>query len=387
MASSIERDFSRAREIIRDKVRKDLRKYISHSEMIGRRGKDLISIPVPGIDIPDFRFGKNIRGVGQGDGEPGTPIGRSRDDGGGGGQAGGEPGEHITEEFSLEELAQMLGEELELPALKPKSRRRLLAEGHRYSGAYPVGPASLLIRKRTMKEAMLRSLASVEPPELVFAPDFILADFLTIIPPDKRYRLAKPIFKQESVAVIVYILDVSGSMADEMKEIVRTMCRWIEIWIDREYKGSEKRYIIHDAAAREVSEEVFYHTRESGGTRISSAYQVAAAMVNPRSGYQSPFGGIYDAEDWNIYIFQFSDGDNWGDDDKIAEKWLKEELLPKVNLLGYAQVESPYGSGEFINLIKKASQSFQNVTCAEVNGKDGIYDGIRGLLGKKRGEK
>jgi uncharacterized sporulation protein YeaH/YhbH (DUF444 family) len=67
-------------------------------------------------------------------------------------------------------------------------------------------------------------------------------------------------------------MDVSGSMTDEQKEIVRTEAFWIDTWLSSQYDGIETRYIIHDAVAKEVDEQTFYHTRESGGTRISSAY-------------------------------------------------------------------------------------------------------------------
>ena len=72
---------------------------------------------------------------------------------------------------------------------------------------------------------------------------------------------------------MIYLMDVSGSMTDEQKEIVRTEAFWIDTWLSSQYDGIETRYIIHDAVAKEVDEHTFYHTRESGGTRISSAYK------------------------------------------------------------------------------------------------------------------
>ena len=84
------------------------------------------------------------------------------------------------------------------------------------------------------------------------------------------------------------MMDVSGSMGDEQKEIVRIESFWIDAWLQSQYKGLESRYIIHDAVAREVDRETFFHTRESGGTMISSAYKLAASSstttTRPRSG-------------------------------------------------------------------------------------------------------
>ena len=134
------------------------------------------------------------------------------------------------------------------------------------------------------------------------------------------------------------MMDVSGSMTDEQKEIVRTAAFWLDTWLSSQYTGIETRYIIHDAAAKEVDEDTFYHTRESGGTRISSAYKVCADLIARE----------FPPSDWNIYCFQFSDGDNWGEDNERSLELLREALVPHVNLFCYGQVESPYGSGEYI---------------------------------------
>ena len=107
MTRAIDRDAKRFNEIVRGKIRKDLKRYINHGEMIGRRGRETVSIPVPNIEIPHFRHGKKgSGGTGQGEGDVGQPIGRGQDDGEGTGEAGSEPGAHIREvEVTLEELA------------------------------------------------------------------------------------------------------------------------------------------------------------------------------------------------------------------------------------------------------------------------------------------
>ncbi len=105
---------------------------------------------------------------------------------------------------------------------------------------------------------------------------------------DMRYRSWKTEEEPDANAVIIYMMDVSGSMGDEQKEIVRIESFWIDTWLRKQYKGIETRFIIHDAAAREVDRDTFFRTRESGGTMISSAYRLAATSSNettrPRSG-------------------------------------------------------------------------------------------------------
>ena len=93
---------------------------------------------------------------------------------------------------------------------------------------------------------------------------------------DRRYRSWRTTPMPQSNAVMIFIMDVSGSMGDEQKEIVRIESFWIDTWLRSQYKGLESRYIIHDAVAKEVDRDTFFHTRESGGTMISSAYKLCA---------------------------------------------------------------------------------------------------------------
>ncbi len=94
----IEQDHHRFRQIVRGKIRQNLRKYMSQSELIGRKGKHLVSIPVPQLDVPHFRYGeKGSGGAGQGEGEVGAPLGPGQGQQDGPGQAGSDPGEHMLE--------------------------------------------------------------------------------------------------------------------------------------------------------------------------------------------------------------------------------------------------------------------------------------------------
>ena len=132
----IERDRARFREIVRGKLRKDLRKYLSTSELMGRRGEQTVSIPVPQIELPRFRFGDNSKkGVGQGPGEKGDPVDGNQQEGEGVGAAGDQEGQHVLEvEVDLDELAEMLGAELELPNILPRGDRLLVVRRGRYTG-------------------------------------------------------------------------------------------------------------------------------------------------------------------------------------------------------------------------------------------------------------
>src|SRR5262245_10450668 len=156
----IERDQQRFRKIVRGKVKSNLNKYISRGEMIGKKGKDLVSIPLPQIEIPQFRYGqKGSGGAGQGEGDIGQPLGPTKGDGNSG--AGDQPGGHILEvELTMEELASILGEELELPRIEPRGKKNIVSTRDRYTGIRQAGPESLRHFKRTFKRALKRQIAS-----------------------------------------------------------------------------------------------------------------------------------------------------------------------------------------------------------------------------------
>jgi uncharacterized protein len=366
VGQKIERDHQRFRKLVRGKVKSNLSKYISRGEMIGKKGNDLVSIPLPQINIPQFRYGsKGSGGVGQGDGNVGDPLTAPQGDGNSG--AGDQPGGHILEvELTLEELAAILGEELALPRIEPRGKKNIVTTRDKYTGVRQAGPESLRHFKRTFKRALKRQIAAG-----IYDPEKPL-----VIPvrEDKQYRSWKEIHKPESVAVIVYMMDVSGSMTDEQKEIVRIEAFWIDTWLKAHYQGIETAYIIHDAVAHLVDEHTFYHTRESGGTKISSAYELCDKLITVK----------YPPDQWNIYAFHFSDGDNWGDDIPHCIEILTEKLLPRLNLFGYGQVESPYGSGEFYEYIHEMLGTRENVVASKIPDREAILGSIKEFLGTGR---
>lgn len=363
---SILEDQKRFRDIVKGKVKENLKKYVSQGEMIGKREKDLVKIPLPQIDIPNFRYGPKQRGgVGQGSGQPGDAVG-DPSQGIGDGKAGNEPGEHELEvELSIDELAEILGEALELPKIQPKGSKQVETTTTRYSGLAPVGPEGLRHFKTVYKQALKRQIASgtYDPKSPKIIP--IRSDF--------RYRTFKTITKPQTKAVIIYMMDVSGSMGDEQKEIVRLESFWINAWLKKHYKGLETRFIIHDAVAREVDEETFFRTSESGGTLISSAYKLCKSIIEED----------YPVTEWNIYPFHFSDGDNWSNEDtRLCLDLIRDFFIPNVNMFAYGQVESRYGSGQFMKDLKKEFDGNENVVLSSIAGRDKILDSIKDFLSK-----
>jgi hypothetical protein len=363
MVNKIEQDHQRFRQIVRGKIRKELRRFISRGDIVAREGKKFVSIPIHDIDIPTFRYGDNSGGVGMGEGDEGDSAGGNK------GQGGDQEGQHTLEvDVSLEELADILSEELQLPRIEPRGEHKITTVRDKYSGIRPVGPASLRHFKRSYREALKRQLAlgTYNPDDPVVVP----------IKRDMRYRSWTEVKKPQSNAVIVYMMDVSGSMGEEQKELVRLEAFWIDTWLRRNYQGIESRYIVHDVTAQEVDRATFFSVREDGGTRISSAFSKALEMLQNR----------YDPAAWNIYLFHFSDGDNSSDtDSRLCVELLQKKLLPMCNMFGYCQVSSPYGSGSFINVLRDAfdgarsgeGKSDERVVLSRVNGREDIFESLR----------
>ena len=366
--TKIDQDVGRFKRIIRGRVRENLKKYITQGEMMGKQGKDVVSVPIPQIDIPRFKLdGNKGGGVGSGDGDEGDPVGQGQQGQGKGvGQAGDKPGEHAIEiELTFDEFVEIMAEELELPRIEPKGNEQIQSLKGRYRGINFVGPNSLRHFKRSYKEALKRQIASGEydPEDPRIIP----------IRQDLRYRAREDVPEPVTNAVIILMMDVSGSMEDEQKEIVRVTFFWIDTWLRNHYKGLKTRYIIHDTVAKEVDKDTFFRVRESGGTVISSAYKLCSQMIKDE----------YPPGEWNIYPFHFSDGDNWSErDNEECIRIVREELIPASNMFCYGQVESRYGSGKFIKELTKHFGDNEAVTLAKIENRDAILGAIKTFLGK-----
>lgn len=360
----IDQDHTRFRDIVRGKIKQDLKKYVTSGEMIGRQGKRYVSIPLPQIDLPRFKFGQNPQGgVGQGEGEEGDAI---EAEGDGAGQAGDQAGQHSIEvDVSLEDLAKILGDELELPNIEPRGTKSLRSVAGRFTGISRVGPQSLRHFKRSFREALKRQVASgtYDPENPVVVP----------IKEDLRYRAMSSREVPQASAAIIYMMDVSGSMGREQKEIVRIEAFWIDTWLRHQYKNIEVQYIVHDAVAHRVDQHTFFHLRESGGTKISSAYELCLRLMEER----------YPTSEWNIYPFHFSDGDNWSSrDTERCLDLLRNSILPNVNQFCYGQVKSAYGSGQFKKDLDQSLKSEEQLVTSDIPDRDGILPSIKAFLGK-----
>jgi hypothetical protein len=365
MSLKIDQDVGRFKDIIKGKIKSNLKKLISKGDMIASQGGKIIKIPIHSIDIPHFAFGsKGQGGNGMGDGDVGDPMpGQGKGKGKDGKEAGEGSEEHsFSAEFSPEEVAKLVMEHLELPQLENKGKGAVNTEKNKYNKVANLGPDSLRHNQRTFKEALKRSISSGN-----YNPD---NPYIVPIKADKRFRSYSTKDVPDVNAVIFGIIDVSGSMREEQRKIVQTEMFWIDLLLKYSYTDIESVFIIHDTEAKEVSRDEFFKASSGGGTQIASAYKLVDKIISEKYPYST----------WNSYCYQFSDGDNYSNDE--CAKLLSERLLPNLNQFCYGQVKSQGGSGEYMDFLGSKFADNDKVVLSQIDSPDDILKSIKAFFEK-----
>jgi sporulation protein YhbH len=314
-------DQARHGEKIKEAIKQNLPEIIAEESIITSDGRRLVKVPIRTLEEYRFRFDPNQgKRVGQGDGDSqvGDVIARGKGSkGGAGSQPGNEPGvDYYEAEVTVDELAELIFEDLGLPDLKPKSTQEVQAETVKFTEVRKKGPMANLDRKRTIMENLKRNARLGVPGLGNFSND------------DLRFKVWEQEMRPSSSAVVLAMRDASGSMGEFKKYITRSLFFWMTRFLRTRYQDVEIVFITHHSEAQEVDEEAFFKMGESGGTRVSSAYQLCKNIIHER----------YDPERWNIYPFHFSDGDNWSDSDNKLCVELVRSLLEVSNLFGYGEI-------------------------------------------------
>ncbi len=332
-------DQARHNEKVKEAIRDNLADIISEQSIITSDGKKIVKVPIRSLEEYKFRFGEPPEGgqVGQGAGKSqvGDVIERGGWPGPGRGPgAGDQPGiDYYEAELTVDELAALLFEDLSLPRLEPKRTPQLESETIRFTDVRKRGAISNLDKRRTIRENLKRQALQGGPG----AP----LHFGSITADDLRFKTWETEVRYESNAVVLALMDVSGSMGPFEKYISRAFYFWMVKFLRTRYAHVEIVFIAHHTEAKEVSEEEFFSRGESGGTKASSGYQLALDIVDAR----------YPAADWNIYPFHFSDGDNWPSDNELCRE-LVMQLLERANQLGYGEIrQGAYGRSGYSSTL------------------------------------
>lgn len=348
MPKRIQEDHKKFRDVVSGRTRKELKRLIKSGAIVRQRPKGgKVTISIPQIDIPHFVHGDTGEGIGRGPGKEGDVIGRDPQPGKGN-KAGDQEAEGIHIQIDMDDVLKFMEEELKLPLMQPKPNETFEEIKIKYNDISRVGLNSLRHTRRTMKEALKRLAMGGKLDELQLVPGAsVPMKVITPIKQDFRYRQYREIKIPASNAVIFFARDCSGSMDDYRCDIVSDMAWWIDCWIRKFYKRVDRCYFVHDTRAQEVNEEQFYTYRYGGGTQCSSAFEAISQQLENR----------YPPEKFNIYVFYFTDGDNWDNDNDRVVKIIKEKLPQGVvNLIGITQVCSWSYEGSVKHHIDKRLQ-------------------------------
>lgn len=377
------------------------------------RGED-ISIPRRDVSEPIFRHGRGGRQdrvlPGNKEFVTGDRIKRpSGGQGGAGGEASnqGEGSDEFVFQLSQDEYLDVIFEDLKLPnllkkQLKHTDSRRLIQGGYTSTGV----PARLNIvqsmrnsqaRRIALTGAVKRRMRKAKAAIAACEDEQARADearkqALTTEIADLRYQLDRlrrrmnqiPFLDEldlkynhlveepvpQSCAVMFCLLDVSGSMTREIKDMAKRFFILLHLFLKRNYEMVEVVFIRHHTVASEVDEEEFFYSRETGGTVVSSALKLMNEIIEER----------YPADDWNIYGAQASDGDNWGDDSPKCRDLLSNRLLPKLQYFAYVEVTPREHQGLWDAYMEVRDEHPEQFAMESIRDVSDIYPVFRGLF-------
>ena len=345
-------------------IKKAIAEQISDRSITDVDSGESVSIPTRDITEPTFRHDQGgIRDTvypGNKEFAQGDRIKRPMQGGNGQGRRASDDGEGEDEfefEVSKDEYLDMLFDDLELPNLQKNQLRKMTRTRAMRAGYTNDGVPTNINVVRSLRSAMSRRIALGSQPrrqlhELEAELDSLeqqgvtdesqLATIKQQIS-DLKVRLGKIPFidtfdlrfnnfvqrpEPTSQAVMFCIMDVSGSMDQETKDIAKRFFILLYLFLTRSYKDVEVVFIRHHTKAKEVDEEEFFYSRETGGTIVSSALQCMKEIIDDR----------YPPSDWNIYAAQASDGDNWNDDSPVCHQILSRDLLPLLRYFAYVEI-------------------------------------------------
>lgn len=379
-------DRRRHRQLVEESIKKNLGNIIAEESIIGQSRDKKIKIPIKGIKEYQFIYGKNTPGVGSGDGSEkrGDIIGEDKagQKGKGSGQAGNQEGEDIYEtEVTIEELISYLFDDLNLPDIDKKKLAELESiKSFRKLGYQRKGIPPRLAKRRSVVEKIKRKQAFKRDfreyqEENEINRDESEENRFPFMEDDLRYHRVRLTHKKDFNAVVICIMDVSGSMDQTKKYIARSFYFLLYQFIRLKYSNVEVAFVAHTTTAKEVNEDEFFHKGESGGTYISSGYEKALEIIEQR----------YNPTSWNIYAFHCSDGDNWTEDNKRAVEYA-QKLCEVCNLFGYGEiVPGYYSSSSTIKSEYHKNIKSKNFAIVTMQKKEDVLPGLKKLL-EKEGE-
>ncbi len=355
------RDWLRHNEKVRDAVRQHLPQIVAGADVLSG-GASTVRVPVRMLEHYRFKLrnSNEQQGVGQGQAKPGDRIGRPQQEseqqrGQGGNEEGGI---QYTLEFRIDDIVDWLWEEMQLPNLEAKAGKAKEDDWTR-EGWDRRGARSRLDRRRSLKESIKRrgvqSASGAESPS--FTDD------------DLRYRQLSKREQPAMQAVVILLLDVSGSMGERERQISKTFFFWAIQGLRRQYRHLDLVFVAHTSEAWEFQEEEFFRVTGTGGTVASAGLKKVHEIIDAR----------YSPSQYNVYLFYASDGENFPSDQPQAHAAL-DELIGDCNYAGFLEVAPLAGhapDSEIGKLFLNLAEGTDNVGAFRVSGTDDIWGAVK----------
>lgn len=368
-------DRRRHKQLVEKSIKENLGNILSEESIIGESKNKKFKIPIRGIKEYQFVYGSNNKGVATGTGEEkkGERVGKAEGSGKGKGSknAGNNEGEDVYEtEITMEELLDYIIEDLDLPNLDRKKYSEIATEssgkkrGYQRYGINPrLAKKKTVMSKIARKQGKKRALKELQHNQEVGRFPFREEDL--------RYHRVKKKPKKESNAVLIFIMDVSGSMDVAKKYLARSFFFVLSKFIRRKYNNVAFEFVSHTTTAKRVNEYEFFHKAESGGTYISSGLNLSLELIKEK----------YPQDSWNIYPFYASDGDNWSEDNERAMKAIND-LCDISNMVSYAELlPSTYSTTMYYRFEKQIKRD--NFISVLVKEKKDLWEAIKFILSKE----
>jgi hypothetical protein len=404
-------------------VREAVARAVSQRKIADTDRGGNVSIPARDLREPSFSLGSGglQERVLPGNEQFTTGDRIPRPPGGGGGSGSGKAGDSGEGEdsfsfaLSREEFLEFFFEDMALPDLVKTQLAQIPQTRMRRGGYRSDGTPSNLSIMRTMRESLARRIALAAPhrerlaqvdeqiaaerarcpqadpgiglvsnhepiesehlTELLLERDRLLGRIARVPFIDEfdlRYNNRVPQPRPISQAVMFCLMDVSGSMDEHRKDLAKRFFILLHLFLTRHYERIEIVFVRHHTVAAEVDEEGFFHSRESGGTLVSSALELTLEIMKAR----------YPTDQWNLYVAQASDGDNWESDCPRCHELLLNEILPRVQYYCYVEVDSaqPQSLWETFESVRT---SVRNLALGRILTRADVYPVLRELFSRK----
>lgn len=360
-------DQQRHMDKVKDAIKSNLPDLISEESIVTSDGKGIVKTPIRSLDEYKIRYNhEKTKHVGQGDGdsEVGDVIAKdaSGDEAKGPGkgkEAGDQPGvDYYEAEVSIADIENVLFKEMALPNLKEKEQQEIKTSQIEFNDVRKKGLMGNIDKKRTILSAIKRNATKGK------------ATVTPIHDDDLRFKTWNEVLQEESNAVVLAMIDTSGSMGKFEKYVSRTFFFWMTRFLRSQYESVEIAFIAHHTKAREVTEQEFFSKGESGGTLCSSAYEKALELIDKR----------YAPSRYNIYPFHFTDGENMSSDNERCVKLIKK-IMDVSNMFGYGEINNYRRYSGLMGAYQKMDHpKFRHYTLKK---KEDVYPALKSFFQKQ----